>query len=635
MKSKGVTWRAILIGLLFIPLSSYWIVRSETEGGIFYSTTSSLFCNVVFILFILILLNEIVKRFFPSNALAQGELLVVYSVLSVASALSGESVGQQLVRNFSAPFWFATPENEWANLFHHYLPRWLVVDDKKVLKAFFEGGTGDSSLLYTSTHFIIWLRPLLLWCGFILLIVFIMTCVNVIVRKQWIEHERLTYPVIQLPLAMTETQESFLKSKNMWIGFSIGAGITLLNGAHFLWPVVPGIRNINDISNMFVSKPWDSMRPMVIAFYPCAIGLAYFMPLDLSFSTWFFFLFWKAQLVLGAILGLRSLPGFPYAKWQQTGAYLAVGALALWISRRQISRVFRTAWKAASSDDDKSTEPMSYRLAVMGLAVGFALIIFFGTRIGMMGWIAVSFFGVYFILSVAVTRMRAELGPLVHELYYSNAGQAITAVLGTRRISPSSLTAMSMLWWLTRSQNSHVMPHQLEAFKLSERAGIDTRRLWVFMLGAAVLGAFICSYAVLDTGYRHGGSAGFANEAYVRLQTWLNNPRSADVPASAFMGAGFLFTLFLLWMKRRFLWWPFHPLGYAVTQGDWAITYIWFPILISWSFKSIILKYGGIRAHRSAVPVFLGLILGDFVMGAIWGLIGLVTGMPTYRFKNW
>jgi len=191
------------------------------------------------------------------------------------------------------------------------------------------------------------------------------------------------------------------------------------------------------------------------------------------------------------------------------------------------------------------------------------------------------------------------------------------------------------LWWLMRSQNSHVMPHQLEAFKLSEVTGIDTRRLWIFMLACAVLGLFFCSFAVLDTGYRYGSSASFANEAYLRLQGWLNNPRLMDVPSSAFMSAGFLFTLFLLWMKRRFLWWPFHPLGYAVTQGDWAITYIWFPIFISWFIKSIILKYGGIRSHRSAMPIFLGLILGDFVMGATWGLIGLVAGIPTYPFKNW
>jgi len=659
VKSRGVTWRAILIGLLLIPLNSYWIVRSETEGAIFYSTTSSLFCNAIFTLFILILLNEGVKLWSPSGALAQGELLVVYSVVSAATALSGESVGQQLVRHFGTPFWYATPENEWADLFHRYLPRWSVVDDRRVLEAFFEGGGGDSSLLYTSTHLMAWLYPLLLWCAFILLVVFTMTCINVIVRKQWIEHEKLSYPVIQLPLAMAGTQNSFLKNKNMWFGFGIGAGVTLLNGAHFLFPAIPGIRNINDISGLFASKPWDSARPIVIAFYPCAIGLAYFMPLDLAFSTWFFFLFWKAQLISGAILGLRSLPGFPYAKWQQTGAYLAVGVLALWVSRRHIFVVLRIAWKGASStgrdacatakgdgcatakrdgsatDDDSSPEPMSYRMALLGLAVGFMLLTLFGTRIGMMVWVAASFFGIYFALSFAVTRMRAELGPLVHELYYSNAGQIMTAISGTRRISSSSLTGMSVLWWLTRSQNSHVMPHQLEAFKLSERTGIDTRRLWVFMLIAAVLGAFFCSFAVLDTGYRYGSSASFANEAYIRLQGWLNNPRSTDMPASVFMGIGFLFTLFLLWMKRCFLWWPFHPLGYAVTQGDWAITYIWFPVFISWLLKSIILKYGGIRTHRKAMPIFLGLILGDFTMGATWGLIGLATGVPTYPFKNW
>lgn len=634
MKSKGVTWKAVLIGLALIPINSYWIVRSETGSGIFYSTTSSLFCNAVFSLFILTLLNEGAKLYFPRGLLTQGELLVIYSVVSAASALSGEGVGQQLVRDFSAPFWLATPENEWATLFHHYLPRWLMADDKHALKAFFEGTQGNPSLLYTSPHLMVWLRPLLAWCGLILVIVFIMTCINVVVRKQWIEHERLTYPVIQLPLALTEVRNSLIRSRRMWIGFSIGAGITLLNGAHFLLPIVPGIRNIYDISDLFVSKPWNSARPMVIAFYPCAIGLAYFMPLDLAFSTWFFFLFWKAQLIAGAILGLRNMPEFPYAKWQQTGAYLAVGILALWIGRRQIARVLKAAW-GGSSHTDMATEPMSYRFAIFGLLGGFTLLVLFGIQMGMMVWVAISFFGIYYILSIAITRMRAELGPLVHELYYSNADQVIAASIGTRRISPSSLTAISTLWWLVRSQNSHVMPHQLESFKLAERSGSDTRRLWIFMLVAAVLGAFVSSWCVLDTGYRYGGNAGFATEAYDQLQVWLTNPRSTDMAASLFMGFGFIFSLFLLWMKRRFLWWQFHPIGYAVTQGDWAITFIWFPIFLSWLLKSIILKYGGIRTHRSAMPVFLGLTLGDFIMGAIWGLIGLATGKPVYHFKNW
>jgi len=635
VKSQGVTWRAVLIGLLLIPLSSYWIVRSETEGRIFYSTTSSLFCNVIFILFILTLLSEGVKLYFPSAALAQGELLTIYSMLSAASALSGEGIGQQLVRYFGTPFWRATPENEWAELFHRHLPRWSIIENKSIFEAFFEGNDGDSSLLYTAAHLKAWLFPLLIWCVFILILVFIMMCINVIVRKQWIEYEKLTYPVIQLPLAMTARQNSFLKNKRMWLGFGIGSGVTLLNGGHFLIPAIPGVRNIYDISNLFVSKPWDSMKPMVIAFYPCAVGLAYFIPLDLAFSTWFFFLFWKAQLIVGSILGMRSLPGFPFAKYQQTGAYLAVGALALWTSRRHIIHVLRTAWKATSPQNDSSSGPMSYRTAILGLIGGFALIILFGVWIGMTGWVAAFFFGIYFVLSIAITRMRAELGPLVHELYYSNAGQVMTSIAGTRRIPSRSLTAISTFWWLTRSQNSHIMPHQLEAFKLSERSGINARSLWVFMLIAAVLGVLFCSYAVLDTGYRYGSSTGFAYEGYLRLQGWLSAPRSMDVPATSFMSVGFVFTALLLWMKRRFLWWPFHPLGYAITQGDWAITFIWFSIFISWFIKSIILKYGGLRTHRKATPIFLGLILGDFVAGASWGLIGLVTGIATYPFKNW
>ncbi|MEK7399186.1 MAG: DUF6785 family protein [Candidatus Poribacteria bacterium] len=633
MRQKGVTWRSVLIGLLLIPINTFWIARSETGSTIFYSTTSSLFCNAVFTLFILTLLNAGTRLWLKSGFLDQRELLTVYVMVSSASALSGESVGQQLVRDISAPFWYATPENEWSALFFRYLPKWLTVDNKHVLKGFYEASLGESSLLYTSLHIKTWLIALLPWLALILLIVFIMMCINAIVRKQWIEHEKLTYPVIQLPLAMTSTSDNLLKNKRMWIGFGIGAGITLLNGFHTLIPSVPGIRNIYNISDLFISKPWDSMQPMVIAFYPCAVGLAYFMPLDLAFSTWFFFFFWKAQLVIGSILGFHNMPDFPYAKWQQTGAYLAVGVLALWLGRSHIINVLKIAWKGKSAET--ADEPMSYRTALLGIILGFGLLIFFGLRIGLNLWVGILFFGIYLVLSIAIARMRAELGPLVHELYYSNSDQVITAFFGTRRITPNSLTIMSMFWWLSRSQNSHVMPHQLEAFKMAERTDTDTRSLWVVMLISAVLGAFFCSWAILDNGYRYGGNEGFASEAYGRLQSWLTNPRSMDVPASVFTGVGFIFSLLLMWMKRRFLWWQFHPIGYAVTQGDWAITFIWFPIFVSWLAKSCILKYGNIKMHRKAVPIFLGLILGDFIVGAIWGLFGLFTGMQVYHFKNW
>ncbi len=227
MRSKGVTWKSIVTSLLLIPINSYWIARSETGSTIFYSTTSSLFCNAIFTLFVIVFINEFSKLWLKSGLFSQGELLSIYIMVSSASALCGESVGQQLVRNISSSFWFATPENEWATLFNHYLPKWLTVDEKIALKSFYDGAHGSSSLLYTPSHIKAWLFPLLPWLALILLLVFIMICINIVVRRQWIEYEKLTYPVIQLPLAMTGEQNSLLKNKRMWTGFSIGAGITL------------------------------------------------------------------------------------------------------------------------------------------------------------------------------------------------------------------------------------------------------------------------------------------------------------------------------------------------------------------------------------------------------------------------
>ena len=46
----------------------------------------------------------------------------------------------------------------------------------------------------------------------------------------------------------------------------------------------------------------------------------------------------------------------------------------------------------------------------------------------------------------------------------------------------------------------------------------------------------------------------------------------------------------------------------------------------------ILLRIGGIRLYRKAYPLFLGLILGEFMIGGVWVLIRLITGMEMYSF---
>ncbi len=83
---------------------------------------------------------------------------------------------------------------------------------------------------------------------------------------------------------------------------------------------------------------------------------------------------------------------------------------------------------------------------------------------------------------------------------------------------------------------------------------------------------------------------------------------------------------FLLFMSYRCLWWPLHPLGLAASPIGWAMQVIWFSIFLGWLAKFIILKVGGLKLYRGARPVFLGLILGDCIMGGIWTIVGLIVG---------
>ena len=201
---------AILIGILLIPINNLWLMRGATWGSS-YPTTFSLFFNVIFVLFFIPLFNSFLQHSLPSFALNTSELLLIYTMLSVASGISGLDMMQVLITFVGGVKWMATTENEWQNLFFHYIPDWLVVSDIVVLNGFHEG---DSSI-YLKSHIVRWLTPVLAWSGFISLLAFVMLCLTVIVRKQWIENEKLSYPIIQLPLHLTLKPELFLKNKFM------------------------------------------------------------------------------------------------------------------------------------------------------------------------------------------------------------------------------------------------------------------------------------------------------------------------------------------------------------------------------------------------------------------------------------
>ena len=632
-KSKSI-YKAILVGCILIPFNSYWIVTIEMGRYLAYPTCISLFFNVVFTLFVLQVLNLILVRLLPQLAFSSHDLLIIYTMLSIASGISGLDMMQDVVSNLGHAFWYATPENDWEQLFWRYLPKHLIVDDLKALRGYYE----ESSNLLIPLHFRAWFVPCLMWTGFISLLVLMMTCLNVVLRKQWIEHEKLSYPIIQLPLEMIRHRDlsGLFGNRVLIIGFLLAVGINLLNGLGVFYPMIPQIPIRGyDLRQLLTEKPWSAVSWFPIRFYPFVIGLGFLIPLDLSFSCWSFYLIYKLQLIIGSAVGLRSLPRFPYGNEQAVGAYIGLCALALWGSRRHLWSTFRKVL-ALSSPLDDTHEPIRYRTAtliIIGVAV---LLLFFCVKAGLTLWASGIFLVSFFSISIAITRMRAELGTPVHDLWYAGASGPDTImvnIFGTKGLGPANLTTISLFYGFNRDYRNHPQPHQLEGFKMAELMKIKSNSIFIATIPAIVVGSFGSFLLYLIMTYRMPGAHGIfvGQEAFTRLEGWLNSPVGTDYSGLGFMGMGFAWTNTLMLLRTRFLGWPLHPLGYALS-GSWSMNLIWFPIFLSWLIKWIVLKYGGLKVYRQGVPFFLGLILGEFVMGSIWMIIGVLGNSQTYAF---
>ena len=178
--------------------------------------------RVLFCIFVLTLLNRLIKKYY--KGLSQAELLTIYTMLSVSTGLFGIDLMTLLVPLMGHAFWFATPENEWKEIFWRYIPRWLTVDEQGILRGYYEG----NSTFWTVDKIKAWGIPIFAWTIFTIVFMFVALCINVIIRKQWIEEEKLSYPIIQLPYEMTASSSKFFSNRLMWIGFGIAGTYNLL-----------------------------------------------------------------------------------------------------------------------------------------------------------------------------------------------------------------------------------------------------------------------------------------------------------------------------------------------------------------------------------------------------------------------
>ena len=631
----GVRLRAIFLGLLLVPVNALWVVHAEVIRPCSYPSLLSLFPNVIFILVLLTLLNALVKLALPKAALRPGELLVTYVTLCMSTAMCSHDVLQGIMGAITGAFYYHTPENSWAELLQPHLSRWFTVSNDAALTGFFEGGTS----LYKDDNWRAWTVPVAMWSGLLVAMVFVMICINTIVRKEWLEYERLTFPIVTVPLEITTNSKSLVRNSLFWTGFGIASTLCIMSGLHSIWDNFYALTTTPWwIGHIVQHPPWNAMGGLVIAFYPSIIGISFLMPADLQFSCWFFFWVWKLENVVLAWLGWRPMLPEAYQRRQATGGYIGLAVIALWASRGHLKRVVQKAMGNEAAADD-SNEPMPYWLALTGLLLGMSALVVLSYFANMPAWLAVIFFLFYFAISTAIARMRATAGTAAQDLRFTGPDIVIPEVGGTENFSPKTMGAFALFYGFNRGYRALASAHSIEGFRIAERAGIRNRKMLVIQVLAVIVAVLTAFWAVLHLGYAKGLPTGnsllwLAREPFGTMAGRLTNPKSIDYGGTTFMGVGFAIVMLLRLAQTYILRFPFHPIGFAVSVG-WMMELNWFPIFLAWLCKASIIKYAGGRVYRKAVPFFVGLVIGEYMFGMMWGLLSIIYDKRFYSFWPW
>jgi len=634
-EATSVNSRSIVLGLICVLLICFTEAYNDYYINNTWLAAHHFPIVAAFLLMVLVLgVNVFAKltRFFPP--LRASELITIWCMMIVVASLPTLGLAAYMLPTLVGLTYYATHENEWTELFHHYLPEWLIPRGNEVVQNFFESTTRGADVPWLA-----WMPSLLFWTCFTFVLWGTMVCLSTILRRQWVEQEKFAFPLVQLPTEMSQVTSTdtllnpFFRRKSMWLAFLCPVIIHSVSTLHFYYPIFPEIPLRYSTWHLFTEKPWNAIRPFNFDIQPSTIGLSYLMSLDISFSLWAFYLIYKFERLVGSTTGISTLlyhKGFvPY---REMGAYLILFLFFCFLARSHL----RNVWAKTFSNKTKILdvdEPLPYRWAVVGLTITLVglstLLMLAGAR---SFWLMLSIFTFFGVVCVIDAWLVTRGLFFIHGSF--KTPDLFVSAIGTTRFGATNLTLIAFPKRIFfRDRREILMPHLVNSFKVSDEAQVNRRHLLIAICLALIVGSITSFYSYLKLAYTKGAitlSRSWIHtispqEPFRELERFLVNPQSTNWQQMAFVGSGALVMFCLLSMQYRFMWWPLHPIGF-ITPGQFPMNNIWFSIFLGWLFKSLVVRYSGLKGYRRASPVFLGLVLGEAFIAGFWAVVGLFSG---------
>ncbi len=639
----SITLRAILIGAVSVatlalinPYLSY-VSRSWNVGE------GSLLRGPLVVLFLFVLLNGLLLRRWPGRAFSRGELLVIYGMLIVSIGFVETGGMPYMVSATTYPFYMAQPSNQWQNLIWPHVPVWLRLSRPEAVNWYWEGLPPGTGIPWSD-----WAVPMLAWGSFTLALMAGMFCLGALMSKDWIERQRLAFPLVDVPLAITgdnphpTLRGSLFNSRVFWLGFAVPGSLALLAWLHTYFPNVPTVQLYAiPIGRYFAGMglPWSALSQMRLSILFQMIGVGCLVSAEVSLSLWFFYVLHLVQLLVWGSFGVAEEGGTSavgvdpraFIAFQEAGGFIALTAMMLYLSRNRIKTAVQNALGRGQQEPDLSG-PVTGRWAVIGFVLANAFMMWWTAKAGMSWWSFALLMGVFYTVLVGASRLVAAGGVMSVDTGFLPPRVVLGAV-GAAPIGASSLTIFTYLGTIFMyDPTSLAMPQVMHSFKLLHAGRLRGRR-WPLAAAVSWLTVLVAGVAaLLVVVYHHGASTlsswpfTYSSWAFGELDSNLRTPEAPDNWLRLALVVGAAFTLLLTWLNSTCLWWPLSPVGFLVASAWGTNNVLWANMLIAWCFTTVVRRYGGLRLYRAMRPAFLGLVLGEYLTRALLAILSAIVG---------
>ncbi|MFN4242434.1 MAG: DUF6785 family protein [Tepidisphaerales bacterium] len=658
--ARWFTLRAVLVGFagltVICALTSYndhTLANTPLIGN--YLPVSVVLLTFLFV----VLVNGPLMRYRPAWAMGSGELLVAFSILLVGCSVPGSGLVRYLVPSWVMPVALGRQYPEFQELFLEMgLPAWLFptfgTDDRRawatdpVVTGFEQRWNADGGYPYFA-----FLRPLLTWGVFVFAFFGGLLSMVLVVRRQWVENERLPFPLAQIQLALIAPPP-----RGRWLNDTLGrSSFWLALGAVVLLHVYNGLMQYLrqdeiviptgfNLQTLFTERPLSFVEGSLFRanLYLTAAAVTFFLNRAVGFSLWAFFI---AQQLVRMWLGTAT--GDPTIRGQSDlhfGGLLAFAVMVVWSGRRHYGPVFAKAlWPWGGSRKGSVPAGDDAVFAARAMLACMAVMAAWLALAGVVWWAAALLVVLLFMLFLTLTRFVAEVG-LIHAQHQLAVNRPFLFAdqVGLGKVVPVKTYYLSTLLQGVYFDARETLPvYASHALRLADETPSPSprrQRLKLVGLFAAVL---LFSYIVsvffhLRNEYTHAVTLDGRNQYPIDLwggrgcwEWMVVNPtltyhRSATAPPHdplTWFTGGFAAVLLLYIGRLTFPSWPLHPIGLLMV-GSYPLNTLWLSFFVGWLAKVLVVRFGGTELYAAAKPVAIGIIVGESLAAALWMLTAML-----------